>query len=332
MKSLLSTTPGGPETLRLEELPAPVPGPGQVLVDVKACGVNFPDVQIIEDRYPLRPERPFAPGSEVSGVVRRLGDAVTGLSVGQRVLGYVGWGGMSQALVADADRLIPFPDAMPFDEAAAFLMTYATAYHALRDRGHLRAGQSLLVLGAAGGVGLAAVELGAAIGAEVVAAASSSEKVEVARRHGADAGVVYRRGPFDPASRAELAAQFAEAGRPGGFDVVYDGVGGDYSQAALQATAWGGRFLVVGFSAGIASIALDGPVLRGCDVVGVLWGAAAAHDPTGQRRNVDELFALYAAGKIRPYVTERYPLAKGGEAIAKLARREALGKIVVLMD
>ena len=197
MKAVLSKAVGGPETLVLEELPDPVAGPGQVVLAVKACGVNYPDVLIIEDRYQFKPERPFAPGGEVSGVVESLGEGVDSLRVGQRVLASAGWGGMAEKLLVDAARCTPIPDSMPFDEAAAFILTYGTSYYALKDRGQLKAGETLLVLGAAGGVGLAAVELAKAAGARVIAACSSQEKVDLAVKHGADSGVVYPRGPFD---------------------------------------------------------------------------------------------------------------------------------------
>ncbi len=332
MKALVSKSVGGPDTLVLEELPSPQPGPGQAVVSVKACGVNYPDVLIIEDKYQFKPERPFAPGGEVSGVVKAVGEGVTGVKVGQRVLGSSGWGGMAEELALDASRLTPIPDSMPFDEAAAFIMTYGTSFYALKDRGHLKAGETLLVLGAAGGVGLAAVELGKAMGARVIAAASSQEKVDLCLKHGADAGVVYPAGPFDKDGAKALAGLFKEACGEKGADVVYDAVGGDYAEAALRSTAWEGRFLVIGFPAGIPKIPLNLALLKGCDIVGVFWGAAVARDPAGHRANVEALFSLHAAGKIKPYVSQRFPLAKAGEAIKHLSSRKALGKVVVTME
>ena len=332
MKALLSKAVGGPETLVLEDMPSPTPRANQAVIQVKACGVNYPDVLIIEDKYQFKPARPFAPGGEVAGIVKSIGDAVTNVKVGDRVLGNTGWGGMAQELALEASRLVPMPESMPFDEAAAFIMTYGTSYHALKDRGHMKSGETLLVLGAAGGVGLAAVELGKAMGARVIAAASSDEKVALAKEHGADEGVVYPQGPFEKEGQRALANLFKDALGPAGADLVYDGVGGDYAEAALRSMAWEGRFLVVGFPAGIPRIPLNLPLLKGCDIVGVFWGTAVTKDPVGHQRNVRELFDLYAKGKIKPFVSERFPLARAGEAISHLASRKAMGKVVVTMD
>ena len=332
MKALLSKAVGGPDTLVLDELPSPVAKPGHAVISVKACGVNYPDVLIIEDLYQFKPARPFAPGGEVSGIVKSIGEGVTGLKVGQRVLGNTGWGGMAEEMSLEASRLIPIPDAMPFDQAAAFIMTYGTSYYGLKDRGHLKPGDTLLVLGAAGGVGLAAVELGKAMGARVIAAASSQEKVDLAIKHGADAGVVYASGPFDKDGARALANQFKEACGEHGADVVYDGVGGDYAEAAIRCMAWEGRFLVVGFPAGIPRPPLNLALLKSCDIVGVFWGAAVSRDPKAHQQNVKDLLDLYAAGKIKPFVSERFPLARAAEAIKHLASRKAMGKVVVTMD
>ena len=332
MKIVLSRAPGPPETLTLENVPEPIPGPGQVVVAVKACGVNFPDALIIEDRYQVRPERPFAPGAEVAGVIESLDDGVTGLEVGQRVIGFCNWGGMAQKLAIDAGRCTPMPDAMPFDEAAALVMTYGTANYALHHRAGLKAGETVLVLGAAGGVGLAAVELAKAAGARVIAAASSADKAQLAGSAGADETLVYPRGPFDKEGAKALAALFKTACGADGADVVLDPVGGDYAEAALRAIAWEGRFLVVGFPAGIPKLPLNLVLLKGCQVVGVAWGAEVRRDPQGLAANVRELLDLHARGLIRPRISERFPLARAGEAIARLGSRQALGKIVVMLD
>lgn len=332
MKAMLSKTVGGPETLVLEDVPSPEVNAGGVLIAIKAVGVNYPDVLIIEDKYQFKPPRPFAPGGEVSGVIKAVGADVTNVKVGDRVLGSTGWGGMAEELVLDAARVIAIPDAMPFDQAAAFIMTYGTSYHALKDRGHAKAGETLLVLGAAGGVGLAAVELGKAMGLRVIAACSSQEKLDLTLKHGADAGVVYGRGPFDKDGQKKLSEQLKSACGPNGANLIYDPVGGDYAEAALRAIAWEGRFLVVGFPAGIPRIPLNLMLLKSCDVVGVFWGAAVARDPEGHNRNVRELFELYAAGKIKPYVSERFPLERANDAIVHLASRKAMGKVVVTVD
>jgi NADPH2:quinone reductase len=332
MKALLSKSPGGPETLVLEERPAPNPGPGEVVLQVKACGVNFPDVLIIRDLYQFKPPRPFAPGSEVAGIVTALGAGVTQLAVGDRVFASTGAGGMSEELAVAAGRCIPMPEAMPFDEAASFIMTYGTSHHALKDRAAIKPGETLLILGAAGGVGLAAIELGKAAGARVIAAVSSATKLDFAKAHGADDGVVYPRGPFDKEGSKALAELFKQACGPNGANVVYDAVGGDYAEAALRAIAWEGRFLVVGFPAGIPRIPLNLPLLKSCQIVGVFWGAFAQRDPAANRANTAELLALYAEGAIKPQISERFPLARGGEAITRLADRAALGKLVVTMD
>jgi NADPH:quinone reductase len=332
MKALLSIKVGGPETLVLEETESPTARPGQAVVSVKAVGVNYPDVLIIEDKYQFKPPRPFAPGAEFSGVVKEVGEGVTNVKPGDRVLGNASHGGMVEEIAIDARRLIGIPDSMPFDEAAAFIMTYGTSHYALKQRGHLKPGQTLLVLGAAGGVGLSAVELGRAMGARVVAAASSQQKVDLAKAHGAEAGVVYPAGPLDRDAQRALTDAFKSACGGEGADVVYDGVGGDYAEPALRSTAWEGRYLVIGFPAGIPRIPLNLPLLKGCDIVGVFWGSWTARDPKAAAENLRELMDLYVAGKIRPHVSEHYPLDRAPEAISHLASRKAMGKVVVMVD
>ena len=332
MKILLSKSPGPPETLVLEDAPDPEPGPGQVRLKISACGVNYPDSLIIEDKYQFRPERPFAPGGEVAGVVDAVGEGVGAFGVGQRVIGSAVCGGMADKMLLPAERCVPIPDSMPLDDAAAFLMTYGTSHHALKDRARLTPGETLLVLGAAGGVGLAAIELGKAMGAKVVAAVSSDDKAEAAKDAGADVALVYPRGPFDKDGAKALADQFKQAVGSNGADVIYDPVGGDYAEAALRAIAWEGRFLVVGFPAGIARLPLNLTLLKSCQVVGVFWGAFTQRDPKANAANIAELMQLYAKGAIKPVVSERYPLAKAGEAIARLGARKAMGKIVVTME
>jgi NADPH:quinone reductase-like Zn-dependent oxidoreductase len=329
MKALLSQAPGGPETLNVAELPGPVPGKGQVLVAVKACAINYPDVLIIEDKYQFKPPRPFAPGGEIAGTVEALGEGVTQFAIGDRVLGVIGHGGLAEKVAVDAVRLYPLPEGRSFAEGAALLLTYATTIHALLDRGRLQAGQTLLVLGAAGGVGLAAIELGKAFGARVVAAVSSEEKAEAARAAGADETLVYSRAPFDKEQSKALSEAFKAAVGPKGADVIYDPVGGDYAEPALRAIGWEGRYLVVGFPAGIPKLPLNLTLLKSCDVCGVFWGAFAARDPQANQAHVEHLFRLWAEGKIAPRVTETFALEDGGKAIAKMAARQAIGKLVV---
>jgi NADPH:quinone reductase len=332
MKALLSKAPGGPETLILEDVADPVAGPGQVVVAVRACSINYPDVLIIEDKYQFKPPRPFAPGSEISGVIDSVGDGVTGWSVGDRVLAMTGHGGLSEKVVVEAARLFRLPEGRSFAEGASLVLTYGTTIHALLDRGHLKAGQTLLVLGAAGGVGLAAVELGKAYGARVVAAVSSEEKAEAARAAGADETLVYPRGPFDKDQSKALAEQFKAAVGRNGADVIYDPVGGDYAEPALRSIGWEGRYLVVGFPAGIPRLPLNLTLLKSCDVCGVFWGAFAARDPQANAAHIETLFDLWESDKIGPRVSETFAFADGGKAIAKMAARGAIGKLVVTLD
>ena len=329
MRALLSLEPGGPETLRLTDLAEPSPGPGELLVRVRAAAVNYPDVLIIEDKYQFKPPRPFAPGGEIAGEVEAVGEEVVGWKPGDRLIAVPGWGGMAEKIVIPSKIAIPLPAERSFTDGAALLLTYATSIHALYDRGQLQAGQSLLVLGAAGGVGLAAVELGKAKGARVIAAVSSEEKAAAARGAGADEAIVYPRGPFDKDGQKALAKLFKDAVGPDGADVIYDPVGGDYAEAALRAIAWEGRYLVVGFPAGIPKLPLNLTLLKSCDVCGVFWGAFAARDPKANAGHVVELFRLWDEGKIRPHVSATYPLERGGQAIAAMAARQVIGKLVV---
>ncbi len=331
MKALLSREAGGPETLELAELPDSTPAKGQLLVRVKACAINYPDVLIIEDKYQFKPQRPFAPGGEIAGVVEQVGDGVAGWSEGDRVIAMIGHGGLAEKVLVDAARALPLPQERSFEEGSALILTYATSIHALLDRGRLKEGQTLLVLGAAGGVGLAAVELGKSFGARVVAAVSSEEKAEAARAAGADTVIVYPRGPFDKEASKALAQQFKDAVGGQGADVIYDPVGGDYAEPALRSIAWEGRYLVVGFPAGIPRLPLNLTLLKSCDVCGVFWGAFAARDPKANAAHIATLFSLRSEGKIAPRVSATWPLAQGGEAIAHMAARKAVGKLVVTM-
>jgi NADPH:quinone reductase-like Zn-dependent oxidoreductase len=332
MKALLSRAPGGPETLELAELPDPAPGKGQLLVRVKACAINYPDVLIIEDKYQFKPPRPFAPGGEIAGIVEAVGEGVEGWSAGDRLIAMLGHGGLAQKVLVQAGQALRLPPERSFEEGSALILTYATSIHALLDRGRLAEGQTLLVLGAAGGVGLAAVELGKAFGARVIGAVSSEEKAAAAREAGADEVLVYPRGPFDKDQSKALAQRFKDAVGPGGADVVYDPVGGDYAEPALRSIAWQGRYLVVGFPAGIPRLPLNLTLLKSCDVCGVFWGAFAARDPKANAAHIETLFGLWSEGRIAPRVSRTWPLEQGGEAIAHMAARQAVGKLVVTMD
>jgi NADPH:quinone reductase len=331
MRALLSEAPGGPETLVLREIAEPTAGAGELLVRVRACSINYPDVLIIEDKYQLRPPRPFAPGGEIAGQVIAVGEGVTGWSAGDRLIAALGFGGLSEQVVISAKAAIPLPSECSFEQGSALLIAHATAIHALVDRGKLAAGQTLLVLGAAGGVGTAAVEIGKALGARVIAAVSSQEKAHSARESGADAAFIYPAGPFDPDGQKRLATLFKDAVGPSGADVIFDPVGGDYSEAALRSIAWGGRFLVVGFPAGIAKLPLNLTLLKSCDVCGVFWGAFAAREPERNAAHIDQLFRWWSDGKIAPKISATFPLERAGEAIAALRDRLASGKLVVTL-
>ena len=307
MKALLSRQVGGPETLALEDVADPVVGPGQVLIAMRACGLNFPDALLIRDLYQLRPPRPFAPGGEVAGIVLDVGAGVTHVRPGDRVLAMPGWGGLATRVVAEAAQCVKIPATMSFEHGATLLVTYGTVHYGLSRRAHIRTGESLLVLGAGGGIGLAAVELGRACGARVVAAASTQAKVDAALAHGASSGFVYPTGAAAGDGR-QLAQLFKTHCGSQGVDVICDPVGGAYAEPALRSMAWGGRYLVIGFAAGdIPRIPLNLPLLKGCDIQGVLYGAHAQRDPAAVQVEIEELLALYLAGAISPHISARYP-------------------------
>jgi NADPH2:quinone reductase len=321
MRAVLCKEFGPPESLVVEEVPDPQPGHGQVLVDVAAAGVNFPDVLIIQNQYQFKPPLPFTPGGEIAGTVAKLGEGVSTLTVGDRILASTGVGGFAERVVIKAESAVPIPDEMDFVTASAFLFTYGTSHYALKDRGHLQPGETLLVLGAAGGVGLAAVELGVAMGARVIAAASTDDKLDVCRQHGAHEVINY--------STEDLKQRVKDLTGGLGADVVYDPVGGDYAEAALRATAWEGRFLVIGFTAGIPRPPLNLVLLKGCDIVGVFWGAFVMRDPQRHLANVAELMEWFKAGKLKPHVSGTYPLAKVADALNEVGNRKVKGKVVI---
>jgi NADPH:quinone reductase len=329
MKAVISREPGPPESLVIEEVPEPEVGPGDVRIAVAACAVNFPDLLIVQGQYQVKPPRPFIPGAEVAGVVESVGADVSTVVPGDRVMAICSWGGMAEKLVVPAARCALVPDGFPIDEAAVLQITYGTAYYGLKSCGRLAPGERLLVLGAAGGVGVAAVEIGKALGAHVTAAVSSEAKGVIARNAGADSVLVYPAGPFDGAARAALAATF-KASLPDGVNVVLDPVGGDYTEAALRSIAPGGRLVVVGFAAGIPSIRLNLVLLKSAQIVAAPWGAVVEQDPAAWRATMSALFDLHARGMIRPLVSRRFPLARAAEALRLLQGREAVGKMIVL--
>lgn len=329
MRALLSHEIGGPETLVVATATKPIAAPGQVVINVKACAINFPDLLILEDRYQLKPPRPFAPGGVVSGIIESVGPGVGNWKPGDRVIGFSGFGGLAEQVAIDARHVYRLPAERDFLEGAALLFTYGTALHGLRDRGRLQAGERLLVLGAAGGVGMAAVQLGKALGAHVIAAASNSQKAQAAVEAGADETIVYGRGPFTEDETRALSGQFKQVAGEDGFDVIFDTVGGDYAEPALRAIGWGGRYLVIGFPAGIPRLPLNLALLKGCDICGVFWGTFADREPEKCAGEVATLFDLWSKGLITPSATHVFSLSEGGKAIARLAARENVGKIVV---
>ena len=322
MRAVLCKAFGPPESLVLEEVDDPVAADGQVVVDVHACAVNFPDVLIIQDRYQFKPPLPFSPGAEVAGVVSSVGPGVTSHQIGDRVLASTGWGGLAEKVAVTASQAMPIGDDIDFEHASAFMYAYGTSHYALKDRAHVQPGESLVVLGAAGGVGLAAVELGAVMGANVIAAASTDDKLALCREYGAAMTINY--------ATEDLKTRIRELTGGKGADVVYDAVGGDYSEPALRSMAWEGRFLVIGFAAGeIPRIPLNLALLKSCDIVGVFWGAFVGRERERNRQNIEELMGWWREGKLRPHVSSIYPLEKSGDAIRELADRRAKGKVVV---
>ncbi|MCF8173854.1 MAG: NADPH:quinone oxidoreductase family protein [Burkholderiaceae bacterium] len=323
MKSLICEAFGPIDSLVVKDVPSPVPGPQQVLIEVRAAAVNFPDALMVQGLYQVKPELPFTPGAEISGIVKAVGAEVKRVKPGDRVIAMVGQGGFAEECLADEARVMPLPPDMDFEAGAALVLTYGTSLHGLKDRGHLQAGETLVVLGAAGGVGIAAIEIGKAMGARVIAAASSDEKLALCRKVGADETVNYSTENLKDRTNAPTAGK--------GADLVYDPVGGPYTEAALRALAWRGRLLVIGFAAGdIPKIPLNLALLKERAIVGVYWGDAVKHDPAAHLASLRQLKDWLAAGTIRPVVSARFPLAAAAEAIAKIANREAMGKIVVL--
>ncbi|MFZ6686160.1 NADPH:quinone oxidoreductase family protein [Undibacterium sp. SXout11W] len=322
MKAVVCKSWGAPETLEIIDLPELIPGFGEVGIKVKAAGVNFPDVLIIQNKYQFKPELPFTPGSELSGEVYAVGDGVTHLKKGDKVIAFIGYGAFAQQVIAPANAVMPMPPGMDFDTAAAITLTYGTSHHAIVDRAQLKAGETMLVLGAAGGVGLAAIEIGKALGAKVIAAASTDEKLEVCRQHGADISINY--------SNTDLREAIKHACDGKGPDVIYDPVGGIYAEPAFRSIAWRGRYLVVGFANGeIPKLPLNLMLLKGASLVGVFWGEFAKREPKNNLAAMKELLGWLNQGKIKPHISARYALNETGQALNDLAARKVTGKIVI---
>ena len=325
MKAVLCKAFGPAENLVVENIDSPQIKKGEVLLDVHAAGVNFPDTLIIEGKYQFKPPFPFSPGGEAAGVVAAVGEKITHLKVGDRVMALTGWGSFAEQVAVSGQNVLPMPAEMDFTTAAAFSMTYGTSMHALKQRANLQSGETLLVLGASGGVGLAAVEIGKAMGARVIAAASTDEKLEIARNAGADELINY--------SESSLRERLKELTGGQGVDVIYDPVGGKLFEEAFRSIAWNGRMLVVGFAAGgeIPALPANLPLLKGAALIGVFWGAFAQRQPQDNAANFKQLFAWYAEGKLKPLVSQTFALEQAAEAIDTLGQRKAVGKLVVKM-
>lgn len=323
MRALLCREFGPPERLVVEDVPAPTPAAGQVVVRVKAAGVNFPDSLIIQNKYQIKATPPFSPGGEFAGIVEKVGEGATRFAVGEAVIGFTGWGAFAEEIVVAQEHLVPMPEGMPFEVAGAFLMTYGTCYHALEDRAQVKPGETVLVLGAAGGIGIASIEVAKAMGARVIAAAASADKLRTCTAHGADETIDYE--AEDLRSRID-----ALTGKQG-VDVVVDPVGGRFADPAFRSLRWRGRYLVVGFASGeIPKLPLNLPLLKGASIAGVFWGSFLRREPVAAENDVRDLAALYRAGKIAPLISGRYSLEQAPEAIRALSLRKVQGKVIVL--
>lgn len=330
MKAVLCKEFGPPESLVVEDIASPEPGPGEVVLDVHAAAVNFPDVLIIQNKYQFKPPLPFSPGGEVAGVVAKLGDGVKNLKIGDRVIGSCGHGGYVEELALSEAACIPIPDEMDLETASALVLTYGTSHYGLKNRANIQPGESLLVMGAAGGVGLAAVELGKAMGAKVIAAASSQDKLDVCVERGADETILYPSGEMTREEQKAFSDEIKAKTGGQGADVVYDPVGGSYAEPALRATNWEGRYLVIGFAAGpIPEIPLNLALLKSCQIVGVFWGAFTMRDPAGNQENLAELMSMFKQGKIKPFISGRYPLEQAADALNQMAGRKVKGKVIL---
>ncbi len=323
MKAVLCHQYGPPESLQVNEIEPLQAAKGKLVIDVKACGVNFPDTLIIQGKYQFKPAFPFSPGGEVAGIVREVGEGVAHLKPGDNVFSLTGWGGFAEQVLADGYRSFPMPSGMDYQTAASLMYTYGTSYHALKDRAQLQSGETLLVLGAAGGVGLAAVTLGKIMGARVIAAASTDGKLALCREYGADETINY--------TSEDLRERIKELTSGKGVDVIYDPVGGDLAEPALRSMNWRGRYLVIGFAAGpIPSLPFNLPLLKGCSVVGVFWGAFAEKQPKDSMRNVQELIGFWQSGQLKPHIHATYPLEQAADALNEMLGRKVMGKVLII--
>ena len=330
MKALQCVELGGPDKLEINVVDSPSAIPGHVVIDVKSGSINFPDVLMIQGLYQFQPPLPFTPGGESAGIISEVGEDVTKFKVGDKVFAMTGTGAFAEKILAHEASCTLIPDSMDYDSAAALSMTYGTSLYALKQRANIQPGETLLVLGASGGVGIAAIELGKAMGAKVIAAASTQDKVDMCMAHGADEGFIYPTGSLDRDQQKELSNKIKELTGGVGANVVYDPVGDSYSEPCLRATAWEGRYLVIGFAAGeIPKIPLNITLLKGCQVVGVFWGAWVGMYPDENNKNFAELFKLHAEGKINPEVSQKYSLEKSADAFLHLANRKAKGKVII---
>jgi len=332
MKALQCVELGGPDKLKINELDSPSATPGHVVIDVKSGSINFPDVLMIQGLYQFQPPLPFTPGGESAGIISEVGEEVTNFKVGDKVFAMTGTGAFAEKILAHEASCTLIPDSMDYDSAAALSMTYGTSLYALKQRANIQPGETLLVLGASGGVGIAAIELGKAMGAKVIAAASTQDKIDMCMAHGADEGFIYPSGNLDRDQQKELSNKIKELTGGVGANVVYDPVGDSYSEPCLRATAWEGRYLVIGFAAGeIPKIPLNITLLKGCQIVGVFWGAWVGMYPDENNKNFAELFKLHAEGKINPEVSQKYSLEDSADAFLHLANRKAKGKVIINM-
>ena len=330
MKALQCVELGGPDKLKINEVDSPSVIPGHVVIDVKSGSINFPDVLMIQGLYQFQPPLPFTPGGESAGIISEVGKDVTKFKVGDKVFAMTGTGAFAEKILAHEASCMLIPDSMDYDSAAALSMTYGTSLYALKQRANIQPGETLLVLGASGGVGIAAIELGKAMGAKVIAAASTQDKVDMCMTHGADEGFIYPSGNLDRDQQKQLSNKIKELTGGMGANVVYDPVGDSYSEPCLRATAWEGRYLVIGFAAGeIPKIPLNITLLKGCQIVGVFWGAWVGMHPDENNKNFDDLFKLHAEGKINPEVSQKYALENSADAFFHLANRKAKGKVII---